>query len=567
MTWLKTSMICLFVVFYFANAFSESMEYTKPKTFYDTIPPSKKGGSLNFRMRSDPKVMNPVLSTDYESSSLEGYLWMPLMTLDPDTLEFLPALAESFSLSADKKNVTFRLNKNAKWQDGTQVTSQDLKFTFDTIMNTKVNSAVLRSYLMGITMSIQDSNTIVFHVSEPRFDTLFQLSGFVAIQKKQFENSNNFNNDPGILRPVGNGPYVLLKYERGNKIVFQRNKNWWGSSLSHFKNRYNIDEVTIYILADENLSYEKFIKGDIDNINFTAEQWHVKVNGLDKNKFSFTPSQDKKIWALKVENKFPKPYYYIGWNEKNPIFSTAKTRTALSYLVNYQKIIEKVNYNLSIQCTSPFGSMTLNSAPELRQKDKMISFNPAKAISLLKEDGWTRGNRGKLEKKFQGKVISLEFGLNIPSQSQNAQKIGQIIKEDFKLAGIHVNLKSLEWNSFLDKIDKRDFDAVTLGWTASLFPNAKQQWATSSQEASGSNFIGYSNPKVDALIDKANLEFDSKKRNLIMQEINRLIYADQPYTFLTEPKYALEGLNAKINSPRWLSQYDSGAAFDLFYLN
>ncbi|MES2615241.1 MAG: ABC transporter substrate-binding protein [Bdellovibrionota bacterium] len=542
-------------------------DYTRQPSFYDSIPVTKKHGVLNFKMISDPKVMNPVLAEDKESGSVEGYLWMPLMTLDPETLQFLPAIATRYSISEDKKNYTFTLNKNAKWQDGSPVTSTDYKFTFDKIMDTKINSAVLRSYLTGISIEKKGSDTVIFHVKEPRFDTLFQLASFIAIQKKQFENSLNFNDDPGIMHPIGNGPYILSNYERGNKLVFTRNKNWWAYSLPHFKNRYNIDEVVVHIIIDRNLSYERFMKGDIDEIDFSEEQWHVKVTGLDKNKFSFLPSQNKKVWALKIENKFPKPYYYLGWNEKNPIFNTVKTRTALSYLVDYKKIIEKVTYNLSSQSTSPFGSLTLNSAPELRQINKMMSFNKKKAMDLLIQDGWNNNGQGQLVKDINGKKIPFIFDLNVPTQSQSGQKIAQIIKEDFKSSGITLNIKILEWNSFLDKIEKRNFDAVILGWTSTIFPNPKQTWDTNSQQEGGSNFIGYSNPRVDALIAKANLEFDPLKRNLLMQEINRLIYADQPYTFLIEPKYVLEGLNTKIKSPKWLSQYEGGAAFDLFYLD
>lgn len=557
-----------FIVFLsISSSFALAADYARQPSFYDSLPAVKKGGSLNFSIHSDPKVMNPVLADDDASISMEGYLWMTLMTIDPETLQYLPGLATGYSISADEKNYTFYLNSNAKWQDGTPVTADDFKFTFDTIMSPKTNSAFQRSYLSGITVEVKDKYTLIFHVSEPRFDTLFQLSLFNAIQKKQFENSPDFNNDPGIMHPIGNGPYILEKYERGNKIVFKRNKNWWAYSLPHYRNRFNIDEVVVRIIPDINLTYEKFLKGDLDQTGFSSEQWHVKVTGLDKEKFAFSHTLDKKIWALKAENKFPKPYYYIGWNEKNAIFNSVKTRTALSYLVNYKKIIEKVFFNLAIQCSSPFGSLTLNSAPELRTPEKIISFNKQKAMELLKQDGWKNGGNGTLVKTINGKNVPFTFYLNIPSQNPSAQKIAQILKEDFKSSGIVLNIRNLEWNSFLDKIDKRDFDATMLGWNATLFPNPKQVWDSHSQEAGGSNYISYSNPQVDALIAKANLEFDPQKRNLLMQDLNRLIYADQPYTFLTEPKYILEGLNTKIKSPKWVSQYEGGAASDLFYLD
>lgn len=268
-----------------------------------------------------------------------------------------------------------------------------------------------------------------------------------------------------------------------------------------------------------------------------------------------------------MKNKSPKPYSFIGWNFKNPLFQDVKTRTALSHLVDYKKIIEKVYYNLNIQSTSPFGSFTENSAPDLRKKDKIISFDKLKALNLLKEAGWKNEGSGFLYKEINGKKTPFEFSLETNTGNPSRLKIAQIIKEDFKNAGIKVNIRATEWNSFLDNISKRKFDAVILGWTGSIFPNPKQIWDSSSEKDEGSNFISYNNPKIDELIKIANLEFNSKKRNEIMQEINRIIYADQPYTFLAEGYYILEGLNSKISSPRWVAPYEGGAASDMFYLS
>ncbi len=540
-------------------------KYERIQTYYDKMPATKKGGVLHFQLNNDPKVMNPLLSDDSESNAIEGYLWMPLFSLDTDNLGYIPGLATNYRISQDKRMYIFQLNELAKWQDGTSVTSGDIKYTFDTLMNPKTHSAALRSYYEGISLQIIDKFNFKFIVEEPKFDTLNFLISFTPIQKKQFENSKDFNNDKGIMNPIGNAAYTMDKYLRSQKIVFKRNKNWWAANLSQYKNRYNPDEIILDIITDPNLAYEKFLKGEIDEVNFTAEQWNNKVIGIDKDKFGNSPAK-KNIWALKLQNKSPKPYTYIAWNFKNPIFQDVKTRTALSYLVDYKKINDSVYFNLYTQSTSPFGSFTENSAPELRKKDKMISYDRNKAITLLKEAGWKNDGSGFLYKEMGGKKLLFEFSLDTNANNPSRMKIAQIVKENFKTAGIKVNIRSTEWNSFLENINQRKFDALILAWTGSLFPNAKQIWDSGSEKDEGSNFIGYSNHKVDELIKKANLEFDSAKRNKIMQEINRIIYADQPYTFLSEVNFILEGLNSKISSSRWAAQYELGAASDMFYL-
>ena len=555
---------CFITKFVFASPFV----YQRPQTYYDTLPNVKKGGMLTFRVKSDPRVMNPILSGDESSRAIEGFLWLSLMTVDGDNLNYLPSLANGFTVSEDKKDYTYQLNPNAKWQDGTSVTSYDVKYTFDTIMNPKVNAAAQRSYYSGISVSVKDPLTFTFHVEKPQFDSLFQLSLFVPIQKKQFENSKDFNKDNGILHPVGNGPYLLGKYVRGDKIVFQRNKNWWGYSLPHYKNRFNIDNVILKIIPSQSLLYEKFVHGDVDNVSFTPEQWETKVVGLDKEKYtSLFNKKPGKLVSLKIENKFPKSHYFIAWNEKNKIFNTVKTRTAISYLVNYPKILKDIFYNLDTQCTSPFGSFTMNSSQELRNSDRIISYNRIEAMALLKEDGWKNGGKGNLVKTWNGVTVPFIFSLNIPTQSQNSLKIAQILKEEFKVSGITLKINSMDWNLFLDKLDKREFDAALYGMNSTLFPNARQVWHSGSEASGGSNVMSYSNPKLDALIDESNKEFDPAKRNLMMQEITKIIYADQPVTFLNEGKFILEGLNPRIKSPKWLSDYSGGTDSDLFYLN
>ncbi len=544
---------------------TQDIKYIRKPSFYDKMLNTKKGGSLHFPLGNDPKVMNPILSSDTESSSIEQFLWMSPFFLDPETLDYIPALAKSYIISADKKNYTFVLYEKAKWQDGSPVTAEDYKFTFDTMMNPKIHSAALRSYYDGITLKIDNKYQITFTVLEPKFDTFDFLSRYVPIQKKQFESSKDFNKDKGIMNPISNGPYIMDKYKRGQNITFIRNKNWWGYELSQFKNRFNVDEIILDIIPEPNLSYEKFVKGDIDHMSFTAEQWNTKVIGIDKDKYGSSP-KEKNIWALKTQNKSAKPYTYIGWNFKNPLFQDVKTRKALSYLVDYKKIIEKVYFNLFTQCVSPFGTFTLNTAPELRQKNNIISYDRAKAVKLLKESGWKNDGSQTLIKEVNGKKIPFEFTLETNTGNPARMKIAEIIKEDFKSAGIKVNIKTAEWNTFLDDVDNRRFDAVILAWTGTIFPNPKQIWHSSSEKNQGSNFISYNNPKIDDLIHRANSEFDPKKRNTIMQEINRIIYEDQPYTFIAEMNYILEGLSSKISSERWVANYETAAANDLFYL-
>ena len=548
-------------------AASGEITYARLPSGYDKLKDVKKGGIYYQRLSNNPKVINPILSADANSSALEPYLWATLFTEDTDTLNPLPYLADGYKISADKTTYTFFLNKDAKWSDGSSVTTDDVKFTFDTMMSPKTEAAALRSFWEGTTLEVVDGHTFKFVVKEPRFDSLRSLYLLQTIQKKQFEKEADFNKSKGVMEPVGNGPYKFKAFSRDQQLTMELDKSWWGSKLPHFKNRFNAQEIVFRIITDDTLCYEKFLKGELDVTTFNAEQFSLKVNGSDKEKFG-TSSKDKKVvWAKEIQNKAPRGFTYIGWNLRQPLFQSKKTRQALALIVDYKQIIDKVFFGYAFQCTSPFGSLTYNAAEDLRNAGKMLTTDRKKAMALLKEDGWADSDGDNvLDKTIDGKKVKFAFELKFNSNNPLRAKIAQIAKENFKVAGIDMSVRAMEWNAYLEDVDNRRFDAYLLAWTATPYPNAKQIWHTSSEKDKGSNIVGFSNAKVDELIDLSNKEFDLKKRAETMKEINRILYDEQPYLFLSEPRSVLAGFNTKVNSTSgsWAMAYDISPPDDIY---
>ena len=561
---------------------TKGLKYERLPSSYDKLPPAKRGGTLYQQLSGNPKVINPVLSNDNNSRALEGYLWATLFSEDSDSLNPLPYLADSFEISPDRKAYTFTLNKAAKWADGSSVTTDDVKYTFEKMMDPKTDAAALRVYWEGVKLVVKDSRVFTFTVDTPKFDTLRSLYLFTAINKKQFEKEADFNKARAVLSPVGNGPYAFKSFSRDQSVILTRNKSWWGYELPHYKNRYNADEIHFRVIVDDNLAYEKFVRGDLDLMTFNAEQFSVKVQGVDKDKIGKSAADvkdgpggrddkagkaAKKVWAQEIQNRAPRGYNYVGWNLRLPLFSSVKTRRALARMLDYKQVIDKVYHGYQFQCTSPFGSLSPNSAEDLRSKSKMLTFDRKAALAMLKADGWADTDKDNiLDKAIAGKRVPFKFELKYNSNNPLRGKIAQIVKDQFKSAGIDVTVKAVEWNAYLDDIDNRKFDAFILGWTATPYPNPKQIWHSDSEKEHGSNIVAYSNKKVDTLIDKANVEFDSRKRQETMKEINRLIYEDQPYMFLSEPRSVLAGFTAKVGSPSgiWAMQYDVSPPDDLY---
>jgi peptide/nickel transport system substrate-binding protein len=537
---------------------------------FSQLPDAKKGGTIYLREAGNPKVLNPTINNDVNTTNILGYLFAHLFHKDYETNEYFPALAEKLEVSDDRKVYTFTLRATAKWEDGTPITTDDVEFTYQKLWDPKVDAAPKRAYIGPFQFEKLDSRVFKFKVESPHVNTLSNFNeDFVVIQKKQFEGVADFNLAKGIMQPVSSGPYRLKNFSRDQKIELERVKGWWGESIPQFKNLYNFDQMIYRIIPDNTLAYEKFIKGEIDLLEMNAELFGTRVKMSDKDKFGKGPptgkgSNEKAMWAEHFKTDAPAPFTIVAWNLKKPQFLSKKTRQALAQLIPYSEITEKVYHNEGIRCVSPFGSNTLNTSPDM--KTKAWKYDPVGALKLLKEDGWIDNGQNQLVKVIDGKNVPFEFSLKYNSENVMRSKVAQMLKESFKKAGITVRVQAIEWNSLTTDINNRQFDAVVFGWgKGSINPDANQLWHTKSYENQGSNFSGYSSPQVDALIADTLKELDPKKRSKIVQKIGALIYDDQPNAFIVEMPGFMMAANSKIQSKKWAMKYDDAPPIWMYY--
>ncbi len=534
---------------------------TKAGEAYRKLPDSKKTGTLYLTMLGNPRVLVPLLADDVPSRNTVDYLFAQLMRKDAETGEYFPMIAEKVDVSKDKKSYAFTLRKEAVWDDGSPITSEDAEFTFSTMMNPKVEAASLRSYFEGMKFEKLDTQTFRFTVEKPNVNTLASiLDDFLMVQKKQFASVPDFNKAKGVMEPVSSGPYRLKGFARDQKVELELKKDWWGFKIPEFKNMFNFETVVIRIISDPALAYEKFLKGDIDILEMNAETFGNKVKGVDRERFGADADSKQAVWAKHFMTDAPAPWTYIGWNQKRPVFQSKKTRQALAHLIPYEEIMTKVYHGEGIRAVSPFGSRTPNTAPD--QATKAFPFDPKKALQLLKEDGWADLDQsGQLSKMIDGKKVKFEFSIQYNSENPMRSKIAQMVKEQFRKSGITVNVQALEFNALLSRIDNRDFDAIVLGWgKGMLHSDSKQIWHSKSAENKGSNYVSYSNPEVDRLIEQASSELDGAKHFKLNQKIGSLIYEDQPYAFVAEVPGFMAGLRReKIKAKKWVMKYDDTA--------
>ena len=528
---------------------SVAMAAPKTKVTVPAVQPNAQapqGGSVTTNFPAEPSSIHPITSTDLYSRNIHDLTLASLLTKDPETYEWKPYLAEKWDISKDGKVFTFYLRKNATFHDGQPITAEDVKFSFDAIFEPKYNAAFKRPYYEQISrVEIVDPYTVKFFAKSVYFQNFDICAGMYIIPKHIYSDVDKSKKMNKEL--VGSGPYMLEKYERGQKIVLKKYANWFGKDDPLYKGEYNFETLNFRFVKEENVYLEMVKRGDIDYGDLTPEQYAKKTDG---------DPWGKTVLKVKADNVEPKGYRFVGWNLRNDLFKDRDVRMALAMLMNREEMNQKFRYGLSVLATGPTDYFSDYASPNV----KPVPFDPKKAAELLAKAGWKDSNKdGILDKMINGKRVDFRF--TVVHANKDFEKYLTFYKEDLKKAGIDMEVKYFEWNSFLKTLDEGKFDAICLAWTTSIEFDPKQIWSSSSAVPGGSNFIGYKNPEVDQLIEKARAEMDRKKRIPLFRKVYEIIAHDAPYVFMFNEKYDFYAASAKIGRPADTFKYSVGSDY------
>lgn len=507
----------------------------------------KSSQSIYLNIGGEPTTLSPLSAVDAYSSSVHGYIFEGLLDHDVDTYEWKPALAAEWKISDDKRTFDFKLREGVKWHDGKEVTAEDVKFSYEVIFTEEYKAIQMRSYYEAVKeVQIIDKYNVRFIVKDDYFQN-FDVCAELPILPKHFygnlENKKDFGKNL-----VGTGPYMFAKYDKGQKIILVKNPNWWGLNVESEKQTWTIPKVVLKFSAEENVSLELLKKGDIDFLGLRPDGFVKKTVGA---------IWEEKVTKVKTENKTPKGFSFIGFNFKHPILKDVEVRKALSMLFNRPLMLDKFEYNLSEAATGPVYVQSDYANPDV----KAVPYDPQAALKVLTAAGWKDSDKnGILDKVINGKKTELSFTILEPIQDM--MKYLTVFKEDASKAGVEINIKNVEWNSFIKLIDERNFDAVRLAWAGGGVDwDPKQIWHSSSIAGTGSNFISYTNKQVDQLIDQSRKIYEKDKRVPILKKVHELISADYPYIFFFNSKYSLYAHTKRVQKMKDSYTYGIGQKF------
>lgn len=480
--------------------------------------------------------LTPLVSTDIYQSRVEQYVLDSLIAYDPETLQWRSRLATSWEVSPDGLTYSYKMRPDAVFSDGSPVTSEDVVFSYNLIMNPDINCPRLRPYYEKVESVTADGpHQVVFRLKEPYFQG-YSITGGIGVMSKKYYSqftAEEFNVKPGLL--FGSGPYKLQSdpkdWEPGSgTITLVRNEDYWGP-------RPAFDQLRWRMVADPVARETSFRNAEVDSFAIPADRYHEL-------------KQDENLQSrgsLHVYESLRGGYLYIGWNQerdgKPTLFTDKRVRQALSMLINREQICQSILSGLGRPSSGPFHPLGWQADPSIEP----WPYDPGRAKALLAEAGFKDRNSEGVLVGPDGQPF--RFKLTYPAGAPWYDQMVLYLRDTFAEAGIVIEPDNVDFTIVKQRLDDRQYDAISLGWGGSVETDPKQMFHSETIADGGDNFLSYRNPVLDKLIDDARVTLDDEQRLAKWRQVHRVLHEEQPYAFLFSRKSAVY-LNSRIQNAK-----------------
>ena len=480
-------------------------------------PQAVPGGMLRFTAFQPPKSLNAYIDNNTYTHQIFGLMYETLLWLDPVTAEFTPGLACRWTISADKLTYTLEIDPAAAWSDGRPVTADDVKWTFDQIMDPK-NATGPSKVALGVFRSpeVLGPSTIRFQAKESHWRNLLAVGGFEIMPKHAFQ-GQDFNR-LDLDRPVVSGPYVLSAVKEQIEIRLRRRWDWWAGKRPVTRHTMNFDTLVFRYYSDNENAFEAFKKGLVDVYAvYTSRLWANETIGekFDKN------------WIVKrrVRNHNPNGFQGFAMNMRRPPFDDLRVRKAVAHLIDRETMNRTMMFSAYFLHRSYFEDLYDDAHP---CTNAFFRFDIARAKALLREASYAANPQtGILEK--EGRPLRFSF----LTRDGASEKYLALCNTAFKEVGIDMRIERKDFAAWMRDMDAYNFDMTWASWGGVTFRDPEDMWlSTEADRPSGNNITGFKDPRVDALIARQKTLYSVTERNAVCREIDALTTAAVPYVLL-----------------------------------
>lgn len=515
------------------------LKYPANFTHFDYVnPEAPKGGMVKGASLGTFDNFNPLIIKGTPAAG-SGLLYCTLLAhADDEPMSLYAYLAEKVELAPDRSSVTFTLNKNAKFSDGTPVTPEDVVFSFHTLM--KKASPIFSQYYKDVKSVEQTGpNQVTFVFSTNKNRELPVILGQLFVFSKAYYEKHDFEKAE-MIPPIGCGPYKVKDFQAGQTVTYERIPNWWGENLPSQKGLNNFD-ITFVYYRDQDVLFEAFKAGDHDFRTETlAKNWAKGYN--------IPAVQEGRMIKKETPNTLPQGMQMFVFNTRKPIFKDRKVREALTKAFDFEWANKNLFFNayqrdLSYFSNSDMASTGLPTGEELKIlesfKDQLApevlttefklpvtngSGNDRKILAeadkLLKEAGWIVKD-GKRVNEKTGEPFSFEFLLHEPSY----ERIAAAYQRNLAALGIDMKIRTVTPSQYVERVQKYDYEMIFSTIPESETPGNEQRefWGSKAADIKGgvifANSAGVKDPVVDQLVE---LVIDSPDREALKDRVHAL---------------------------------------------
>ena len=442
------------------------------------------GQSMTVAIAGEPDQLDPHKTTSYFSFQVLENVYDTLVEPD-ENLEMQPALAESWELSEDQLTWTFTLREGVTFHDGSEMTADDVVWSYDRIIDEELATAYRFSSVKDV--RAVDDLTVEIEVNEPSPNLLSSLGGFkgIAIVEEQNASSGDIT-----TAPVGTGPYELTDFTSGDHIDLEANPDYWGGAPE-------VDSLRYRFISEGSTAVAALKAGEIDWTDSIPAQQVEALSGDDAVAVDVVPSND---------------YWYLALNQAREPFDDVRVRQAIAYAIDREAIAQVTSYG-----TAEVNQLAIPEESAWYTDYDTYSLDPDTARDLLDEAG----------------VEDLQMELMVSSDYPETVDAAQVIADSLADVGIDLEIRSLDFGTWLDEQNQGNFDMLYMGWLGNIDPN---DFYYSQHHSDGSsNAQGYSEPEVDRLLDEGRTTTDEEERQRIYDEVATRIADDASYIYLYNP--------------------------------
>jgi len=441
-------------------------------------------GNLVAAIAGEPDQLDPQKTSAYFSFEVLENVFDTLVEPDAN-LEMRPALAESWTVSPDQLVWTFHLRRSVTFHDGSPFTADDVVYSYRRIIDQELANADKLSAVTGITAA--DPSTVVITLKQPTPNLLTNLGGFKGLAIVQ---RRNVESGEIATHPVGTGPFAFQSQKSGDSIILKANPTYWAGAPK-------VSGVTFRFISEPSTALSALQAGEIDWTDSVPTQRVAQLKDDDSITLATTASND---------------YWYLALNEARPPWNDLRVRQAIAYAIDRDAIVQATSYGTAVanQLAIPQGNPWYTPYDAYRH-------DVDKAKSLLADAG--------AAPKSLDMLVTNEYPETVTA--------AQIIADNLAPLGITVNIRTVDFATWLDEQNNGHFDMLMMGWLGNIDPD--DFYYAQHHTNGSSNAQKFSNPEVDRLLDAGRVETNRNARAGDYAKAATIIADQVSYIYLYNP--------------------------------